>query len=165
MVSGMDLRERAAQLKRIEAQLPGKLRSAAFNATLRAIETAVDETPPVTDNLKGTNTRTGEMKEHWVTDSKPAPQKKGGAYTSTLANDKEYASYVDQGHRMDRHFVPGLVLNEESGMLEYNPNKKGGIVVGTKTKYVRGLHIVDKAKEQYEKTLKKELEGLKEMIE
>lgn len=165
MVSGMDLRERAAQLKKIEAQLPGKLRSAAFNAALRAIETAVDETPPVTDNLKGTNTRTGEMKEHWVTDSKPAPQKKGGAFTSTLANDKEYASYVDQGHRMDRHFVPGLVANKASGMLEYNPNKKGGIVVGTKTKYVRGLHIVDKAKEQYEKTLKKELEGLREMIE
>ena len=66
---------------------------------------------------------------------------------------------------MDRHFVPGLVINEASGILEYNPNKKGGIVVGTRTKYVRGLHIVDKAKEQYEKTLKAELEELREMIE
>lgn len=161
----MNLRERAAQLKKIEAQLPGKLKSAAFNATLRAIETAVDETPPVMDSLRGTNTRTGEMKEHWVTDSKHMPQKKGGDYVSTLANDKEYASYVDQGHRMDRHFVPGLVIDEASGILEYNPNKKGGIVVGTRTKYVRGLHIVDKAKKQYEKTLKAELEELREMIE
>ena len=48
-----------------------------------------------------------------------------------LNNTMDYASYVDQGHRMDRHFVPGLYVNPESGLLEYDPTAKVGLVVGT----------------------------------
>lgn len=158
------LEERIRQLQRIEARLPDTLRQAGMNATLRAIQKAVEETPPAQDDLRGTNTRTGELKQHWVTDSKPRPVKRGDNYVSVLANDKEYASYVDQGHRMDRHFVPGLVLNEESGMLEYNPDGSGGVVVGTKTKYVRGLFMVDKAKEEYKKMVRAELKKVGDLL-
>lgn len=144
--------------------MPQRLKTAGFNATLRAIEKAVAETPPTMDSLRGTNTRSGEMKQHWVTDSRPMPKKRGDEYVSLLANDKQYASYVNDGHRMDRHFVPGLVVNEESGMLEYNPNGKGGIVVGTKTAYVEGLFMTDKAKEEYRRVLEGELKELEELL-
>lgn len=165
MVWHMTLEERVKQLRQIEKKLPQTLRQAGMNATLRAIQKAVEETPPTQDDLRGTNTRTGELKQHWVTDSKPRPVKRGDNYVSVLANDKNYASYVDQGHRMGRHFVPGLVINEESGMLEYNPDGTGGIVVGTKTQYVPGLFMVDKAVEEYRKTLRTELKDLEELLE
>ena len=165
MVGRMTLEERGKQLSQIESRLPDTLRRAGMNATLRAIQKAAEETPPTQNDLRGTNTRTGELKQHWVTDSKPSPVKRGDDYVSILANDKDYASYVDQGHRMDRHFVPGLVINEESGMLEYNPDGTGGIVVGTKTQYVPGLFMVDKAVEEYRKTLRTELKDLEELLE
>lgn len=167
----MTLEERVKQLKQIESRLPDTLRRAGMNATLRAIQKAVEETPPTQDDLRGTNTRTGELKQHWVTDSKPRPVKRGDSYVSVLANDKDYASYVDQGHRMDRHFVPGLYINPDSGLLEYNPEKRSktgkivGIVVGTKTQYVPGLFMVDKAVEEYRKTLRTELKDLEELLE
>ena len=159
------LEERVKQLQKADKQIDQAIRRAAMGATLRAIEKAVEETPPTSGSLRGTNTRTGEMKQHWVTDSKPGPVKRGSTYVTYLANNRQYASFVDQGHRMDKHFVPGLVLNEESGMLEYNPDKRGGIVVGTKTKYVRGLFMVDKAKEEYKKVVKSELKKVRELLE
>ena len=83
----------------------------------------------------------------------------GSTYVTILANDKEYASYVNDGHRMDRHFVPGLYINEESGLLEYDPgNRNVGITVGTKTKYVKGEFMVDKGIAAYEKTVLTELD-------
>ena len=160
----MNLKERMEQLRKVEAQLPQRLKTAGYNAALRAVEKAAEETPPTMVSLRGTNTRSGEMKQHWVTDSRPMPEKRSDEYVSLLANDKQYASYVNDGHRMDRHFVPGLVVNEESGMLEYNPNGKGGIVVGTKTAYVEGLFMTDKAKEEYRRVLEGELKELEELL-
>ena len=151
----VNLQRRIQQLKKAQADLPEILYRTAKGATMRAIEAAKDATPPKRDSLKGTNTRTGELKAHWDTDSKLEPMggalSGGSTYVTVLANDMEYASYVDQGHRMDRHFVPGLYVNPESGLLEYDPAAKVGIVVGTKTKYVKGEFMVDKAKEAYEK--------------
>ena len=161
----MTLKERVKQLHAIEAQLPEKLKQAATGAAIRAVEKAAELTPPKTGDLRGTNTRSGEMKHHWATDSKPVANRRGNQYVSLLANDKQYASYVDQGHRMDRHFVPGLVINEESGMLEYNPDGSGGIVVGTKTAYVKGLFMVDAAKEEYKRVLRQELADRGDIIE
>lgn len=161
----MTLKERLKQLHAIEAQLPEKLKQAATGAAIRAVEKATELTPPKTGDLRGTNTRSGEMKQHWATDSKPVANRRGNQYVSLLANNKQYAAYVDQGHRMDRHFVPGLVINEASGMLEYNPDGSGGIVVGTKTAYVKGLFMVDAAKEEYKRVLRQELADIGDIIE
>ena len=161
----MTLEERVKQLHAIEAQLPEKLKQAATGAAIRAVEKAAELTPPKTGDLRGTNTRSGEMKQHWATDSKPVANRRGNQYVSLLANDKQYASYVDRGHRMDRHFVPGLVINEASGMLEYNPDGSGGIVVGTRTAYVKGLFMVDAAKEEYKRVLRQELADIGDIIE
>ena len=98
------------------------------------------------------------MKQHWATDSKINPEIRGGQLVTVLANDKEYASYVDQGHRMDRHFVPGLYVNPYSKLLEYDPAAETGLVVGTKTLYVPGEFMTDKGREAYEKTVLEELD-------
>ena len=159
------LQQRIRQLKKAQADLPNILYKTVKGATMRAVEAAMDATPPKkgTGSLKGTHTRTGELKEHWATDSVVEPLVTGGKYETFLRNDKDYASYVDQGNRMDKHFVPGLYV-DENGVLNYDPTAKVGLVVGTKTKYVKGEFMVDKAKEAYEKAvlaeLDKEIRGL-----
>ena len=158
------LKTRAEALQKYLGSLDAELSSIAKGATIRAIEKAAELTPPTKDNLSGTNTKTGAMKQHWATDSVIKPQKVGNDYVTQLANNMEYASYVNDGHRMDRHFVPGLVINPYSGLLEYNPDKKGGIVVGTKTAYVKGLFMTDKAVEEYKRIAEAELNKLVEKV-
>lgn len=161
----MTLKERAAQLRKIEQKFPGKLEEVARSATLRAIDMAAELTPPTAGSLKGANTRSGAMKQDWINSSQVQPKREGDDYVTFLGNDQEYASYVNDGHRVDRHFVPGLVIDPYSGMLEYNPDGKGGIVVGTKTAYVEGLHMTDKAGEAYSQTVRRELEKLMKEVE
>lgn len=161
----MNLKQRAAQLRKIEQRFPGKLEEVCVRATVRAVEAAQEKTPPTGGDLKGANTRTGAMKQSWATASQYSPKRQGDDYTTVLGNDMEYASYVNDGHRMDRHFVPGLVVNPYSGLLEYNPDGKGGIVVGIKTAYVPGVYMVDDAREAYGRTAEKELRKLMKEIE
>lgn len=160
----MDLSDNVKRLQNIAAMLPGRLNDIAKTATERAVEKAAELTPPTQNDLRGTNTRTGEMKQHWATDSDTNPQKRGKDLVTRLANDKEYASYVNDGHRMDRHFVPGLYINPYSGMLEYAPGADVGIVVGTKTAYVPGLFMVDEAKKVYQETAQTESAKLEELF-
>lgn len=140
---------------------------AAKEATLAAVEAAKEATPPKSGRGEhfGTNTLTGELKAHWATDSQMEPEAVQGGYQTVLSNNLEYASYVNDGHRMDRHFVPGLYIDPDSGLLEYDPAADVGIVVGTKTKYVKGEFMVDKAKEAYQKTAESILdEKIKELL-
>ena len=166
----VSLQQRLQQLKKAEADLPNILRNAAKNATLRAIEATQDATPPKEGTGRGpyigTGTISGELKAHWATDSKAEPEMSGNKFTTYLANNKEYASYVNDGHRIDRHFVPGLYINPYSGLLEYDPSAKVGIVVGTKTKYVKGEFMTDKGKKAYQQTILAELDKkIKEILE
>lgn len=160
MSTSVSLQQRLLQLKKLQADLPSVMRSAARDATMRAIEATMDATPPKAgdDRLPGVNTVTGELKAHWETDSVTEPQKVGSGYVTYLANDMEYASYVNDGHRMDRHFVPGLYV-DENGQLNYDPAAKVGLVVGTKTTYVKGEFMVDKGKEAYQKAVEEILDG------
>ena len=160
----MNLSDNVRRLQNIAAMLPGRLNDIAKTATERAVEKAAELTPPTQNDLRGTNTRTGEMKQHWATDSDTNPQKRGKDLVTRLANDKEYASYVNDGHRMDRHFVPGLYINPYSGMLEDAPGADVGIVVGTKTAYVPGLFMVDEAKKVYDETVQTESAKLEELF-
>ena len=172
MSSKISIQKRINQLRKAAEDLDGILARTAKNATLRAIEAAQDATPPKKDTGRGpfigVNMITGRLKASWASASKPEPvvvsAGKGKSFVTELNNDMDYASYVNNGHRMDRHFVPGLVVNEASGMLEYNPDGKGGIVVGTKTAYVKGLFMVDKAKEAYKKTVQAELKKVRDLL-
>ena len=152
----VSLQQRIQQLKKAQAGLPNVLYQTAKGATMRAVEAAMEATPPKAGRLGGTHTLTGEMKQHWDTDSETEPGIRGKQFVTVLANDREYASYVNDGHRMDKHFVPGLYV--DNGVLNYDPTAKVGLVVGTKTKYVKGEFMVDKAKEAYEKAFLAELD-------
>lgn len=163
-MSQTTLELRMKELQAATPKIKAKILQACEAATFRAVEKAAELTPPTSEDLRGTNTRSGEMKQHWGTDSKTTPEVSGDKYTTHLNNDKDYSSFVNDGHRMDRHFVPGLYINPYSGLLEYDPGKDVGIVVGTKTSYVPGLHMVDAAVETYRETLRSELSNLGEVI-
>lgn len=153
----VSLRKRLQELKKAHENLSEALYQVQKNAAQRAVEAATEATPPKTGRLAGPNMLTGELKQHWATDSQVEPDVSGNKLTSYLANNKEYASYVDQGHRMDKHFVPGLYI-DENGQLARDLSAKVGLVVGTKTKYVKGEFMVDKAKEAYEKAVLAQLD-------
>lgn len=162
MSDAVTLKQRILQLKKAQADIPQIFRRVAEDATKRAVEVTQDATPPKAgtgrDPYIGANTVTGEAKAHWATDSRTNPIRSGEKYITALANNLEYISFLNDGHRMDRHFVPGLYINPDSGLLEYNPNKKVGIIVGTKTRYVKGEFMVEKGKEAYRQTVLAELE-------
>ena len=155
----VSLQRRIQELKKAQQSLTLTLIKVSKEATNRAVEAAVEATPPnkKTGRVPGPNMVTGELAEHWATDSVVEPLVTGGKYETFLNNDKEYASYVDQGHRLNKHFVPGLYI-DENGQLARDLTGKVGLVVGTKTKYVKGEFIVDKAKEAYEKAVLAQLD-------
>lgn len=155
----VSLQRRLQELKKAQQALTTTLIKVSKEATKRAVEAAVEATPPnkKTDRVPGPNMVTGELAEHWATDSIVEPLVTGGKYETFLKNDKEYASYVDQGHRLNKHFVPGLYI-DENGQLARDLERDVGLVVGTKTKYVKGEFMVDKAREAYEKAVLAELD-------
>ena len=151
------------KMQKAQKDLPKILAAACETATIAAVEAATAATPPKEGTGRGpymgANTVTGALKQHWASDSRTKPSVEGGTIRTELRNNLQYASYVNDGHRMERHFVPGLHIGE-GGLLEYVPDKDvGGLVVGTKTPYVKGEFMVDKAKEVYQKTLEKELKA------
>lgn len=159
MSYAVSLQQRIQQLKKIQADIPNILDNVAEDATLRAVQATADATPPKAGRgQSGTNTLTGVLKSHWKTDSVTKPRREGNAHVTELNNDLKYASYVNDGHRMDRHFVPGLYINKYTGDLEMDKARDTGIVVGTKTPYVKGEFMVDKGKEEYRRVVLAELD-------
>lgn len=123
---------------------------------------AAELTPPNdTSGPHGPGTITGETKAAWSTDSQTEPKvvQIGNRVISTvvLANNKNWISFINDGHRMDMHFVPGLVINPYSNLLEKVDPSLGGIMVGTQTKYVRGLYMKETALSNYRGTLERGL--------
>ena len=121
-------------------------------AAIEAVRVATEHTPPNGAKLAGTGTRTGQMAGHWALDSQT--QSVNGV--AVLANNMQYASYVNDGHRMDKHFVPGLIINGD--LIEKVPAEFGGLVVGTKTTYVKGLYMKEAAIRKWRKVVRTELD-------
>lgn len=153
---GSQMRKRLEELRKAGADVPKIMREVAEGATIEAVRVATENTPPNGSAIAGTNTRSGEMAQHWEVDSRTAPIMTGNSAETVLANNMQYASYVNDGHRMDRHYVPGLIKN--GSMLEKVDPSVGGIMVGTKTMYVQGLHMKEKAIGKYRTTVRKELD-------
>lgn len=160
MELGDGLRKRLAELEKRFPDVKNRLADIAQGATLRAVELAVELTPPNTfedGEQRGVNMISGEMAQHWVSDSSCTPV--GVGFSTILANNMEYASYVNDGHRVDKHFVPGLYIDAD-GLLSRDLGRKCGLVVGTKTTYVEGLHITEKAMDRYDEVARTELDKL-----
>lgn len=127
-------------------------------ATISAIEEATRLTPPTDedDTIRGTGTITGDLKSSWAADSITKSYKRSNEYITVLANTKHYASFVNDGHRMDKHFVPGLFINPYSGLLERMPaGMEGGIMVGTQTEFVEGKFMKEGAIKKYTEQMEK----------
>ena len=148
---GSQIRKRLAELRAAGADVPAIINEVAEAATIEAVRVATDNTPPNGAEIAGTSTRTGQLAGHWAADSETTPVNG----KTVLANNMQYASYVTDGHRMDKHFVPGLIQN--GSLLEKVPADMGGIMVGTKTSYVKGLYMKEKAIGKYRSIVKREL--------
>ena len=151
------MRKRIRKLHQAGQNVPKILEEVAEGATIEAVRVATENTPPNGGAvIAGTNTRSGDMAQHWTLDTITEPMGGGPAFTTVLANNMQYASYVNDGHRMDKHFVPGLVI--KGNLLEQDPDGEGGIMVGTKTSYVEGKYMKEKAIGRYRSVVRTELE-------
>lgn len=182
MAFGDALQKRMEELAKRQPMIEKRLAEIAEGATLRAVEEAVKRTPPNTfedGEIRGVHTITGELAQHWRADSQIVARRDGMSFTTTLENrakretneddgpdnDKGYASYVNDGHEVDRHFVRGLYVDDD-GVLSYDPERDVGLVVGTKTKYVEGLYMKEAGIDKYKEVAEKELDKLaKEMFQ
>lgn len=153
---GSQMRKRLAELRKAGEDVPRIMREVAEGATIEAVRVAAEHTPPNGAAIAGTNMRSGQMAQHWELDSQTTPATSAGSVSTSLANNMQYASYVNDGHRMDRHFVPGLIVN--GGLLEADPDGEGGIMVGTKTTYVPGIYMKEKAVGKWRTTVRRELD-------
>lgn len=153
---GSQIRKRLAELRKAGESIPDIMYEVAEGATIEAVRMATENTPPNGSAIAGTNTRSGQMAQHWELDSQTKPVMTGGSAQTSLRNDMQYASYVNDGHRMDKHFVPGLI--ENGGLLERVDPDVGGIMVGTKTTYVPGKYMKEKAIGKYRSVVRKELD-------
>ena len=154
---GSQMRKRLAELNKAGKDVPKIMMEVAEGATIEAVRVAAENTPPNGGAaIAGTNMRSGQMAQHWESDCQTKPIYSGGSVRTVLANDKQYASYVNDGHRVDKHYVPGLIAN--GNLLERVDPDVGGIMVGTKTTYVEGLYMKQKAIGKYRDVVRKELD-------
>lgn len=172
MALGDALQKRMEELAKRQAAIPKRFAAISEGATLRAVAEAQDHTPPNTfegDEQRGVHTITGELSAHWKKDSQKIPIRVGSDFRTTLENKQEYASYVNDGHDVDKHFVAGLYIDDH-GLLSFAPKEadreklrkdgvKVGMMVGTKTTSVEALDMkeagIDKFKEVCEIELPK----------
>lgn len=153
---GSQMRKRLAELRKAGQDVPKIMAEVAEGATIEAVRVANENTPPNDGTIAGTNMRSGDMAQHWETDSQTVPVVTGASVRTALGNNMQYASYVNDGHRVDKHFVPGLIKN--GSLLERSPDGSGGLMVGTKTTYVEGKYMKQKAIKKYRLVVKRELD-------
>lgn len=127
---------------------------------------AREHTPHKGDGKKrGVNVITGELEAHWEAQFIAASPNDKNVGKITLSNNMEYASYVQNGHKLTKHFVPWLEI--DNGVINYEPNHNQplfGIVVGTKTKFVKGVDMVGPAIKAFNKSFKKMNEELVQQL-
>ena len=144
MALGDALARRLDELRKQAAKVSNNLEKIQEGATKAAVTKAQQATPPNGGApLAGTNAREGGLAQTWATSSKTKPVNG----MTVLANNLQYASYVNDGHHMDKHFVWGLHV--QGGLLAYDANHDGGLVVGTKTTFVQGFYMKEQAVDEY----------------
>ena len=154
-LSGM-LKKIAMSAKVLERDIKKEVNGAINKACSTMLKEAKKHTPHKGDGKKrGINMITNELQSSWRIRKKT----KGGVICGvTLVNDKEYAKFVQYGHKLTRHFVPWLYID---GNVISRSLKRGsklfGIVVGTKTSHVEGIDMTGPAVEAFNKTLEKSI--------
>ena len=152
----------AKEFQNQSKEFEDEIKEIAEDGRVRAIRVATEKTPPTKNDgkLRGKNMITGKLKAGWTEASDTEVKKDGDGWSFTLANNVYYASYVDQGHDLKKHFVPGLHIDEERGVLYFDDEEPGGIFVGTKTQKVQGVYMSDQAIQEWEKFMKEKSKEL-----
>ena len=142
IVSNIDLSKHA---KSLTAGLLEDFDKSVREAQVAMILRAKELTPPPPGAMRGRNTVTGALADHWGT---RIEKEVDGSYKVFLFNTMPYASYVNDGHKVAKHFVPWLYI-DSSGLLARHIPVSGemlfGLIVGTKTSYVQPVHMVEKS--------------------
>jgi hypothetical protein len=131
-----------------EDEVRQNIKDAAREMVLRAKET----TPPM-GAPRGTNAVTGALADHWES---YIEELENGDTAVHLMNNMQYASFVNDGHTMKKHFVPWLYIDSSGLISRYTPisgEQLFGLVVGTKTKYVPPANMVEQAQERFAEVL------------
>lgn len=154
---GSAMRKRFAKLREAGEDVKAIMAEVNREATAAAVTAATQATPPNGGaHLKGVNTRTRVLADAWGNDSITAPAWVGNGCETHLKNRTNYATYVNDGHRMDRHFTVHVAL--EGGQITGKPDGDGGLMVGTKTTYVPGLYMKEKGIGKWKTVVRFELD-------
>lgn len=119
----MDLKGAANKYKKMAKAAP-KFQKDFLSTIGDLLMNELEETTPVD---------TGELRRSWV---KGSVQNNGMVYYLPIANIKEYASYVEDGHRQTKRFLPGDIKGKK---FVYNPDADGGIMLSDK--WIEGKHM------------------------
>ena len=153
----MTLTQYVAGLDQMGLKLRKQVMEAQRTATIAAVNKAIERTAPNDGIARGSNVVTGNMSRHWQTDSKVDPVDEGSKMTTELNCNVDYASYVNDGHWLYRHFVPGLYI-DENGLISKTFNPGVGLIVAKDgKKWVPGRYMETDAIEEYRYVLKNEL--------
>ena len=165
-----DLQEKLKQLSKKSKDAQKQLRDGVCQNARDASEVMVQaarwHTPHDGDGKKrGFNVITNSLQEAWHAKFEVSQSGTELGYVH-LTNTQYYAEYVQKGHKVPRHFVPWL-YKDELGTISYETDHAQpmfGLVVGTKTPYVKGVDMVGPAIEAFDKSFKEANEQLLDEI-
>lgn len=148
------LKQIAENCDRVSKKLKRALQEDARDACEVMEQTAKSHTPHENDGKeRGFNVISDSLHDSWRGEFKPSLNRKKLGYV-TLTNEKPYAPYVQNGHKVTKHFVPWL-YKDATGTISYetfHAQPMFGLVVGTKTKYVEGIDMVGPAKKAFDES-------------
>lgn len=153
----MTFKQYVAGLDQMGLRLRKQVMEAQRTATIAAVNKAIERTAPNDGIARGSNVVTGNMAQHWQKDSKVDPVDEGNRMTTELNCDAPYASYVNEGHWLYRHYVPGLYIDGNGLISKANVPGVGLIVAKDGKKWVPGRYMETDAIEEYRYVLKQEL--------
>lgn len=166
MSAKFDLKDKLKQLSKKSKEARKRLHDGvcqnARDACEVMVEAAREHTPHDGDGKRrGFNVITNSLQEAWHAKFEVSDSGTELGYVH-LTNTKDYAGFVQKGHRVPRHFVPWL-YKDDLGTLSYETDHAQpmfGLVVGTKTPYVEGVDMVGPAIEAFDKSFKESNELL-----
>lgn len=170
MAKEFDLKDKLRQLAQKSEQARRMLKEGIARNAEDACDVMVlaarEHTPHEGDGKKrGFNVITGELEAHWQAEFK-REDGENTVGTVTLSNDMSYASYVQNGHKLTKHFVPWLYV-DGMGTISYETNHNQpmfGMMVGTKTHYVDGKDMVNPAIDAFNESFDRMNEDLFEQL-
>ena len=144
--AGKELWQYSQEVSRKKKKLIAQFRDNARIAADKALEEVKKNTPHLGDGKpRGKNVITNALMKAWkVKVEFPNSNNKDSNFTViSFLNRKKYSDYVQFGHKMTPHFVPWLYKDGDVISRENtHAVKVFGLMVGTKTPFVKGIDMV-----------------------